>query len=113
MPELDPAARGHSYIKLRGGGAQPAPEDAVISYHELVELHALRRARESIIDWCDGNKGPAAIVIRRILDEADLRQRLSLAGLSVSAVDRTLAGESIAPGIHVLVDGFPLSKKDD
>lgn len=113
MPDPDRTARGHSsYLKFRP--AVPPPEDdAVISYHELAELHALRRARESIIEWCDATKGPTAVLIRRILDDADVRYRLAVAGLSVAAVDHVLAGEEIAPGIRVLVDGDARGEDED
>lgn len=105
-------AVGHNYIRIRA--AQPDPDvDAVISFQELAELHALRRARESIIDWCDETKGPVAVLIRRILDDADIRQRLAVAGLSYAAIEHVLAGEEIAPGIRVLVDGDSLGEDDD
>jgi hypothetical protein len=81
--------------------------------HKLAELDALRRARTEIINWCDNTKGPTAVLIRRILDDAELRHRLTVAGLTPEAVEAVLRGDEIAPGIRVLVDGYEPGDDDE
>jgi hypothetical protein len=88
-------------------------DDVHLSIAERAELHALRLARADLIDWCDRTKGPTAVLIRKILDDADARQRLAAAGLSTPAVEKVLAGEEIAPGIRVLIDGCELGEEED
>jgi hypothetical protein len=104
--------REDRYVWLNQRGPAEA-EDIELSVTERAELHALRLARADLIDWCDRTKGATAVLIRRILDDAEARQRLAAAGLSPPAVERVLRGEEIAPGIRVLVDGDPLGEDEE
>jgi hypothetical protein len=94
-------------------GTQGSDDDVHLSASERAELHALRVARSDLIEWCDDTKGPTAVLIRKILDDAEARQRLACAGLSPTAVEKVLRGEEIGPGIRVLVDGDELRQDDD